>query len=87
MDGRWGRRLFLNVQVNGHMAKLLGNRKQFADAITAAGYADFAANVSEGMQLNLPCRVTTKASEDGWFLNVEKVFPIAASTQQWWARR
>jgi predicted nucleic acid-binding Zn finger protein len=87
MDGRWGRRLFINVQVNGHVAKLFGNRKQLADAIAAAGFADLAANVAEGMQLNLPCRVITRPSEDGRFVNIEKVFPAAAPPQVWGNRR
>lgn len=87
MDGRWGRRLFINVQVNGHTAKFFGNRKQLADAITAAGFINLTANVAEGMQLNLPCRVTTKPSEDGRFLNIQKVFPIAAPAQPWGERR
>jgi hypothetical protein len=83
MDGRWGRRLFINVQVNGHVAKLFGNQKQLADAIAAAGFANRDTNVAEGTQLNLPCRVITKPSEDGRFVNIEKVFPAAAPPQPW----
>jgi hypothetical protein len=87
MDGRWGRRLFINVQVNGHTAKLFGTRKQLGEALTAAGYANLAANVAEGMQLNLPCRAITKPTEDGRFLNIEKLFPATVPPQQWRERR
>ncbi len=82
LDGQWGRRLFINFQFNGNNAKLFGTRKQLAAALTTAGYPDIAANVAEGMQLNLPCRIATKPSEDGRFLNVEKVFPVAAPQQR-----
>jgi hypothetical protein len=75
MDGKWGRRLFINVQMNGHTAKLFGNSKQLGDALAAAGFPALAEHVAEGMKLNLPCRVTTKPSEDGKFLNVERVLP------------
>lgn len=75
MDGKWGRRLFINVQVNGHTAKLFGNRKQLGDALNTAGFPALAEHVAEGMKLNLPCRVTTKPSEDGKFLNIERVLP------------
>jgi hypothetical protein len=80
MDGKWGRRLFINVRINGHTAKLFGNRKQLGKSLVAAGYPALADHVAEGMMLNLPCQVTTRPSEDGKFLNIEQVLP--GRTQQ-----
>jgi len=75
MDGKWGRRLFIVVEINGQNTRLFGNRKQLGDALIAAGYTTLAANVAEGVSLNLPCRVITKPSDDGRFLNVTQVLP------------
>ncbi len=76
MDGKWGRRLFINVEADGQILKLFGNRKQLADSIIAAGFPNFAENIAEGVRLNLPCRVVTKPSADGRFLNIDRVLPI-----------
>jgi len=78
MNGKFGRRLFLNVQVNGHTLKLFGNRKQLAEAIARAGFPDRSDNIAEGINLNIPCRVITKPSEDGRFVNIDTVFPAAS---------
>jgi hypothetical protein len=75
MNGKYGRRLFINVKVNGQTSKLFGNRKQLGEFIAAAGFASMADNIDEGMQLNLACRAITKPSEDGRFLNIERVLP------------
>lgn len=75
MDGKWGRRLFINVEVNGKTLKLFGNREQIAAYVTAAGFADVAQQVAEGLSLNLPCRVTTKPSPDGRYQNIDAVLP------------
>jgi hypothetical protein len=75
MDGKWGRRLFITVEVNGTTTRLFGNKKQLGDALIAAGYAGFAAHIAEGTSLNVPCRVVTKPSDDGRYLNVERVLP------------
>jgi hypothetical protein len=75
MNGKWGRRLFINVQVNGSVLKLFGNRKELGESIVAAGYPGLADHIEEGMQLNLPCRVTTKPSEDRKYVNIEQVLP------------
>jgi SWIM zinc finger len=76
MDGKWGRRLFINVKVNGQTSKLFGNRKQLGEFIAAAGFASMADHIDEGMPLNLACRAITKPSEDGRFLNIERVLPL-----------
>ena len=72
MDGKWGRRLFINVQVNGNVLKLFGNRKELAQAITDAGF-EAPKELTEGMRLDLPCRVTTV--ENGKYTNIDRVFP------------
>jgi len=75
MDGKWGRRLFINVQADDQTMKLFGNSKQLAEAITAAGFSNLAEKIAEGVQLNVPCRVVTMPSADGRFLNIERVLP------------
>jgi hypothetical protein len=75
MNGKWGRRLFINVQVNGKTAKLFGNRSQLAEHLQAAGYSRQADRIEEGLSLQLPCRVITRPSADGRFLDIEKVLP------------
>lgn len=74
-DGKWGRRLFISVQVNGRALWLFGSEKQLGEHLTAAGYPEHAVNVHEGAALNLPCRVVTEPSQDGRFLNVAQVLP------------
>jgi hypothetical protein len=76
-DGRWGRRLFITVDANGRRLRLYGSRKHLAAQIVAAGFPNLANEVEEGLDLNIPCRVVTKPSEDGRFLNIEKVLPEA----------
>ena len=73
MDGKWGRRLFLTVQVNGRTAKLFGSPKQLQAALATAGYPD--ASAAEGSTLNLPCQVIAAPSPDGRYLNIVQVFP------------
>ncbi len=75
MNTKWGRRLFINVQVNGDTLKFFGSRKQLEEAIEAAGFPDRADDLDEGVLLDLPCRVTTAPSEDGRYTNVSEVFP------------
>jgi len=85
-DGKWGRRLYLNLRSNGQVLRLFGGRKQLQEQLAAAGYADSAEQLYEGMQMNLPCRIITQRSDDGNWLNVEQVLPAntrsAGSTVQ-----
>ena len=81
MNGRYGRRLFLNVLVNGQVLKFFGSDKQLAEAVTAAGYASVAEHLSDGCALNLPCRAVTKPSPDGRYINVERLLPAQAAPQ------
>jgi hypothetical protein len=79
MNGKWGRRLFLNVLVNGQVLKLFGSEKQLAEAVTGAGFGSVAQSLTEGNPLNLPCRVVTKPSPDGKYINIERVLPAQAA--------
>jgi hypothetical protein len=78
MDSKWGRRLFINVQVNGKTLKLFGKREELAAAVAAAGFNGV--EIQEGIDLNVPCRVTTKPSPDGRYTNIDRVLP--ANNQQ-----
>jgi hypothetical protein len=79
MKGTWGgRRLFLNFDVNGQTLKLFGNRNELAKYISYAGFPDLSERIGEGTILNLPCRVVTKPSADGKYVNIERVYPIEA---------
>ena len=79
MKGSWGgRRLFLNFDVNGQTIKLFGTRNELGKYISYAGFPDLSERIGEGTMLNLPCRVVTKPSADGKYLNIERVYPIEA---------
>jgi hypothetical protein len=80
MDGKWGRRLFLLVQVGDRRLRFFGNEKQLADAITVAGFPGYAQHLVEGLAFNLPCRVTTSPSADGRFINIDKILPGVIAT-------
>ncbi len=80
-DGRYGRRLFITVDAEGRRLRLYGNRKHLADQILSTGFPRLADRIEEGAQLNVPCRVVTKLSEDGRFLNIEKVLPASGKTR------
>jgi len=75
MNGKWGRRLFITVQADGHTLKLFGTRQQLADAIVAAGFPDRAQTITEGVELRIPCRIVTVPSADGRFRNITQVLP------------
>ena len=80
VNGKYGERLSLNVNVNGRTSRLFGSPKQLAERIQAAGYEIDPANLEPGLRLNLACRVVTKPSDDGKYLNVEKVLPLGRKT-------
>lgn len=75
MDTRWGRRIYIAVEVNGQTLKLFGNEKQLAEALAGAGFAKVPERLTEGLALNFPCRAITKPSSDGRYVNVERVLP------------
>jgi SWIM zinc finger len=76
MDGKWGRRLFIAIQANGQSLRLFGNRGQLAEAIRTAGFPRLAERIEEGVVLRVPCRVMTKPSPDGKYLNIERLLPV-----------
>ena len=80
MNGRWGERLYITFQVDGRRCRLFGSSKQLATHVGSAGYEIDPEGIEEGLRLNLPCRVTTKPSDDGKYVNVEKVFPVKGNT-------
>ncbi|MBI5762146.1 MAG: SWIM zinc finger family protein [Planctomycetes bacterium] len=75
MDGRFGRRLFLQFESPAGSMRLFGSAKQLAEALQRAGYAHLAGNIVEGLPLNVPCQVMTKPSADGRYQNVDQVLP------------
>jgi hypothetical protein len=80
MDGKWGRRLFINVQVNGRTLRLFGTKEQLQQQVRSAGYLA-PEHLCEGAVLNIPCRVRTKPSPDGRYTNVEQVLPADGHAQ------
>jgi len=75
INTKWGRRLYISFQSNGQTLKFFGSRKQLAEAIVGAGFPNLAERLDEGKQLNVGCRIVTKPSEDGKYINVEQVLP------------
>jgi hypothetical protein len=82
MNGKWGERLYINVAINGRTSRLFGSAKQLAEHIQSAGYEISSTNVEPGLRLNLACRAVTKPSDDGRYLNVEKVLPLGRNASE-----
>jgi hypothetical protein len=80
MDTRFGRRLYVNVDVGRRSIKYFGTRQQLVEALTEAGLGSHTGNLSEGVILNLACRVITRQSEDGRYTNVVKFLPSGQRT-------
>jgi hypothetical protein len=74
VNGKWGDRLCITLDVDGQRTRLFGSAKQLASHIDAAGYTVRPENIVVGQRLDVPCLVTTKPSDDGKYLNVEQVF-------------
>lgn len=74
-NGKYGPRFFISFQANGQGLKLFGTSKQLVQAIVGAGFDYSEEDIAEGVYLNLPCRVTTKPSADGRYINIDRVFP------------
>lgn len=75
MDGKWGRRLFITVEVNGKTVRLFGKAEQLAAYVHAAGYHP-PEPFGEGSALDISCLVVTKPSSDGRYTDIEKVLPV-----------
>lgn len=82
MDGKWGRRLFIVVQLNGHTARIFGNPKQLSEHIKAAGFPELAAQIVEGARLMVLCRVVTRPGKDPKYVEIEQVLPAERPTPQ-----
>ena len=75
VQGRWGPRLCLNFQVNGNRYSLFGSVKQIAEHLAHAGCAYDEQDLQPGLRINHFCRIVTKPSRDGKYVNVEEVLP------------
>ena len=72
---RWGRSLYLVFDVKGRSLRLFGSRKRLEEVFTAAGFPNQARTITEGLDLNLPCRVIVKPTPDGRYFNIDRIFP------------
>lgn len=75
MNGKYGERYFVNVEVNGRRSRYFGTLNQIADAIAMAGGDLVPEEIEPGMQLNLVCKALTEKSADGRYVNVTRVLP------------
>ncbi len=73
MPGKWGRRLFLNIQVGSNVLKFFGSDKQLADVLGSIGNPIHPQQVAEGLELNASCMVITKPSPDGRYVNIDQI--------------
>ncbi|HET8548425.1 MAG TPA: SWIM zinc finger family protein [Bryobacteraceae bacterium] len=85
INTKWGRRLYLGIEAGGQTLKFFGNRKQLAEAISAAGYPNLAERIEEGVRIDKPCRAVTKPSEDGRYVNVEQLLPANSGGSRRWS--
>jgi hypothetical protein len=76
VNGKWGDRLCIVFDMNGNRTRLFGSPKQLAEHIGAAGYRIRPEEITAGLRLNLPCQVVTKPSDDGKYVNIERVFAV-----------
>lgn len=75
MDTKWGRRLYLEFLVNGEHLRLFGSHRKIGEVLGFAGFPEFARQITEGLELDLPCRVIVEPTPDGRYMNVRRVFP------------
>jgi hypothetical protein len=79
MDGKWGRRLFLTIEADGKRLRLFGNRKQLAEHLGAAGWRFDPDDITEGAELDVPCRIVTKPGADGRYIDIIAMLPANGS--------
>ncbi len=72
---RSGYSLFLAFEAQGKRLSLFGGTKKLGDALVQAGYPGESHDIRKGVQFDLPCRIVTKPSEDGKYLDIVKVLP------------
>ena len=75
METRWGRRLYLAFSVNNEHLRLFGSPKRLGEIFGFAGFPEYARQITEGLELDLPCRVAVEPTPDGRFMNIRRVFP------------
>lgn len=77
MQTKWGWRYFINVEADGGVYKLFGNRKQLAEHLANAGHPRLGDQLSKGKTLNVSCLAVLEDSEDGRYTNVVELRPAA----------
>src|SRR5207245_6221770 len=76
VNGKWGERLCINVQVGDRRCRLFGSADQLALQIARAGYHMNPADIEDGRRLNVACLVVTKPSDDGKYVNIARVVSL-----------
>lgn len=77
MNTRFGYKTFVDVECEGQTIKLFGSKKQLAEALVAAGFPHMSRNISDGVELGLPCRVVINTT--GQYPKIEKVMPAQSN--------
>lgn len=75
MNTRWGWRNFINVETDGGVYKLFGNRKQLGEHLASVGQSRRGEQINKGTVLNIPCMAVLAASDDGRYTNVVELYP------------
>src|SRR5438046_5763419 len=65
VNGKWGERLCINVQVGDRRCRLFGSADQLALQIARAGFHVNPEDIEDGRRLNVACLVVTKPSDAG----------------------
>src|SRR5438093_8602827 len=76
VNGKWGERLCINVQVGDRRCRLFGSADQLALQIARAGFHMNPEDIEDGRRLNLACLVVAKPSDDGRYLNMARVVSL-----------
>ena len=76
VNGKWGERLCINVQVGDRRCRLFGSADQLALQIARAGYHMNPEDIEDGRRLNVACLVVMKPSDDGRYLNIARVVSL-----------
>jgi len=76
VNGKWGERLCINVQVGDRRCRLFGSPDQLALHIARAGYHMNPEDIEDGRRLNVACLVVMKPSDDGRYLNIARVVSL-----------
>src|SRR5437867_2462125 len=76
VNGKWGERLCINVQVGDRRCRLFGSADQLALQIARAGFHMNPEDIEDGRRLNVACLVVMKPSDDGRYLNIARVVSL-----------